>query len=429
LGGWDVRGLSRVNFKGNFYHNYSINMKHSLLLFFFTFFLAAGCGLGTVIKDSTTAITQALDGAISKLGAESANLQQIMDETLGSLPKDVQATIRSDISNTFQRGISAASSEVRCDIDFIRDRLRQSLQRLKAKILGNPIPDVTPQICNVVPAAIDMGLRPEQRNRLEFFGYDFDLSEVKVLLFNGTTQIDVTNLLSKTTHYHMVLNLGGNGVNLTSRSSRIVLRHKDSELSAIQVIQEVPDICETKIREHAPGMVSFIPPHTNGDKEFKGHGPAVTCSVVLTNHRSRVDATISMHARETEGDRTTASGSKTVTVYTPDPGFEVAEIIGPRSASFSYTDTNHALDRFGGSGPVSQFVFMGDGAGSDAGIHTRVDVSFNSLRFNLKENRDCVGSSTLRTLVLQNGLSPAKLSKIRAVSPKMLEIPSEQGDR
>ena len=400
-------------------------MKHLTLVLVLLFFSTVRCGLGEipgVIKDSTTLITGALDDAINKLGSESANIQQIMSETLASLPQDIQATIRSDISNTFQRGVSAASAEIRCDIDFVRDRLRQSLQRLKAKILGTPIPDAEPQICNVVPVAIDMGLLPAQRNRIEFFGYDFDITDVRTVLFNGAAEVDVTNFLSKTTHYHMVLNLGGNGVPLTAQSTKIVLRYKGVDLSTMQIIQDVPDICATTIRNVTPSMVSYIPPHTNGDKEFDGHGPNVLCTVSLVNRRSRVEAIITLHAKETKSDFTTASGMKTVTVFTPDPGYEVTQIIGANTATFSYTDTNHELDNFGGSGPVIKFRFMGDGSGADAGILTRVDVFFNSLRFNLKENRDCVDSNTLQALIRQNGLSAKKLTKIRAASPEMLKM-------
>lgn len=405
----------------------TIHMKHLFLILLMLSLGNNGCdwmrSLTTTIKDSTTVVAQALDEAINQLGAESANFQQILDETLGSLPHDVSSTIRADISNTFQRGISAASSEVRCDIDFVRDRLRQSLQRLKAKILGNPMPDAEPQICNVVPVAVDMDFNSEQRNRLEFFGYDFDLSDVKVFLFNGATQTDVTAFLSKTTHYHMVLNLGDNGVRLNAQSSKLVLRNKDVDLSTIQVIQEAPEVCENTNDEKPINTIGFMPKHVRGDYEFGGNGPKITCTVTLVNRRIKVDAVITMTARETSGDKTMASGFEVFTVYTPDPGYEVTEIIGPTSANFSYTDNNNALDLFGGSGPVSKFVFMGDGPGDDVERHTRVEVTFNNLRVTLKENRNCVDGNTIRALVQQNALSAAKLNRIKAISPKILKKP------
>lgn len=204
-------------------------MRTVFYIFLLIVFVVSSCNLNNPLKDPTTVISQALDRAVNELSAESANLQQVMKETLeplNNLTDETSAIIRGDISNAFQRGISAASGEMRCDFDFVRNRLRQSLERLKAEVLKHSIPDVELQICNVVPAAIEMALNPNQRNRLEFFGYDFDLTDVKALLLSGTTQTDVTQFLSKTTHYHMVLNLGNNGINLNSNSAKIVLRSK-----------------------------------------------------------------------------------------------------------------------------------------------------------------------------------------------------------
>lgn len=171
------------------------------------------------------------------------------------------------------------------------------------------------------------------------------------------------------------------------------------DISTIQVIQApiLPNICDTKIVEKAPGTFSFIPPHTGGDLEFGGNGPAINCTVKLVNRLSRVDAVITLNATETittdPKKKTVVFGHKMITVFTPDPGYAVKTIIGPTSATYSYTDNDIDLDEFSGTGPVSKFVFMGDGPGNDASLNTKVDVTFNNLRFELKENGNCVDAT------------------------------------
>src|SRR5690606_17636602 len=126
---------------------------------------------------------------------------------------------------------------------FIGVRVRQALIRLRARLLHQPIPPVEPALCAVVPGAIDMALEPNRRTKLEFFGYDFDTTPIKVTLHNTDGTVDVSDDLDRTTHYHMTLNLGANGVPLSSKSNRITLEWEGKVISSIAVIQPETPVC------------------------------------------------------------------------------------------------------------------------------------------------------------------------------------------
>jgi hypothetical protein len=375
--------------------------------------------------DLTEKVTSTLDNAIGTLNANSANFQEILQKLAADLPAEVQSTITNEVTNLLNRTVAAAGAEVRCDADFFRIRVQQALIRIKAKFLNQTVPPLEPQLCNVVPLAIDMGLPANRRNKLEFYGYDFDATAIQVILVNGTNEINVTDKLDQPTHYHMTLNLGSNGVPLGTNSTRLVLRWNNRDISSIGIIQKAPDICETSFFQFQPATISYMPPHTKGDREFKDHGPNMHASVSLINNGNNVVARVYLKAIETKSDWTTAEGSKNFVIYTADPGKRIEAIVTATSSSYSYIDDNHNMDEFPGTGPVRKFKFMGDGEGDDVGHHTRVEIDFTNIRVQLKETSDCVSSTTLRILEMQNAISPALMQKVKTIKTMKFVTPME----
>ena len=392
-----------------------------MLVCSFTLQRCTNCSGG--IDDITQKVLTTLDDAIGTLNAAQANWQEVLQKVITDLPKEVQSTVTNEVSNLLQRTIAAAGAEFRCNVDFFRVRVQQALQRIKAEFLKQSVPPVEPQLCNVVPLAIDMNLTADRRNKLEFYGYDFDKTAIEVMLVNGTTQINVSDKLDQPTHYHMVLNLGSNGVPITTASTRLILRWNNRDISSIAIIQKAPKICQTSYYTFQPARISYMPPKTRGDAEFDGHGPSVNASVTLLNYGSSVVAKVYMKAAETQSDWTTGEGTKYFTLYTADPGKHIESIVGSTYASYSYIDSNHDMDEFPGTGPVRKFSFMGDGSGDDVGYHTRVEVDFNNIRVELKETGDCVSSATLRTLELQNAISPELLKDMKSMKTMQFIAP------
>jgi len=404
-------------------------MKKSYVLMPFLFVLFAGCGLvkscETGVEDVTQEVIAALDRGITQLGVASADWQDVLNGVINDLPAEVQSTITNEVTNLLNRGIAASGAEVRCNVDFFRARMRQGLQRIKAEFLGSEVPPIEPQLCNVVPLAVDMSLSPNRRNKIEFYGYDFDMSDIEVIHVAGNTETDVSNKLDQPTHYHMTLNLGAAGVPLNTNSQRLILRWDDRNISTIAVIQPSPDICETKFDNHGPSNITVMPRHatmpgkSRGDREFDGNGPHMYCYVRLYNMGNRVEARIVVRARETKSDWTYGTRDQRFTIYSADPGYEIESIVTPTTANHSYTDNDHSVDVFNGSGPVQKFMFNGDGSGNDIGSNTKVTIQFNALRVQLKETGDCVSSATLRSLELSNKISPELKTKIESMRPSM----------
>ncbi|PTQ76964.1 hypothetical protein C8R26_11112 [Nitrosomonas oligotropha] len=404
---------------------------HKLFLWSMIFvpLLISGCSIGDKIDKLTDKVSDVagdtvatLDNAIDALDRNSASWQAVLQDTTAKLTSDAQSTVRNEVSDVLNRSVAATGDELRCNVDFIGTRVRQALVRIRARLMHQAIPPVEPALCHVVPAAVDMALDPSRRNKLEFFGYDFDTTPIKVTLHDTSRTLDVSPELDRLTHYHMTLNLGANGVPLSKTSDRLTLEWQNHSISSIAVIQPATPVCREKTETYARDTyLSFTPPHTRGDKEFGGHGPEVWAKATWSIQGTRVNLRLWMKAQETRSDWTTAEGERNDTYYTPPPGWRIDSIVSTLESSAHYIDTDHNDDRQGGgpNGPVKEFKFRGDRDGDDAGSYTGVDVTFNPLVVKLVEVANCAPASAVKSLQVKDQLAP---STIKRLQPMMLKL-------
>ncbi|MER2514572.1 MAG: hypothetical protein ABTQ25_19550 [Nitrosomonas ureae] len=403
--------------------------RRFLWLMAFIPILIAGCSIGDKIDRLTDEVSDVagdtvatLDNAIDALDRNSASWQSVLQDTTTKLTDEAQSTVRNEVSDLLNRSVAATGNELRCNVDFIGARVRQALARIRARLLHQEIPPVEPALCHVVPAAVDMALDSNRRNKLEFFGYDFDTTPIKVTLHNKSGVLDVSSKLDRLTHYHMTLNLGANGVPVSSASDRLTLEWQSRPISSIAVIQPATPVCEEKPETYERNTyLSFTPPHTRGDKEFSGHGPEVWANARWSNEGTHVNFRLWMKAQETRSDWTTAEGERTEIYYTPPPGWRIDSIANSLESTAHYIDTDHNDDRQGGgpNGPVKEFKFRGDRSGDDAGSYTGVDVTFNPLVMKLVKVADCAPASAIKSLQIKDLIAP---STIKRLQPMMLRL-------
>jgi hypothetical protein len=395
-----------------------------------------GCGIGSIGNASTNSTAQAVEqvnNAINALANANADWETIVKNLENNLPATIDQTIKTEISQTLQRAESTAGTEFKCGADFVADRVREHLLRVKAELLQQTPPPIEPTFCNVVPLAVDMNLSPDRRNVIEFYGYDMDTTNVQVLVQNSTGVSDLTSRLARPTHYHLTLDLGGTPNPLSANSQKLILKWNNTEISSISIIQPTTPVCQSEVfKVPQPATVSWNPPHIAGDTEFNGHGPSVTARVTLSIHGSgagnSVIASVYMDARETQSDWTEAAGTTVRTLYTAPPDKKIEKIIGPLVSSYHYIDSNTTDDGpFGGASgePVSQWLFKGDGPNSnDAGSYTGVTVSFNPLSVVQTETANCVSPTSLLPLQGTKFLSPATnlrfQPELKKIDPRLI---------
>jgi hypothetical protein len=369
-----------------------------------------------------------LDEGINSLTNESADWRAVLQELVAKLTEETQATIRNEITNLIQRSVAAVGVEVRCNADFIATRVLQALVKIRAKLLGEAVPESQPVFCTPVPTIVERSQIPKAHNHIEFYGYDFDSpTPVQVLLENKAGgSIDVSTALDRPTHYLMTLNLGANGVQIPPGQRRFVIRWKDKELSSIGILDGIPPICNLTTKKVQLGNAEFYPPHTRGDTDFDGNGPRIWVGVRWRLRESRrVDVEISMTAKETQSDYTSVSGLKLLEgVYVAGPNEVIEQIVGKQRSSLTppFVDTDHETDDLpqGSSGPALRYSIVGDTDGNEAGSKTKVIVIFNPLEVAIyKQLSNCTSPTILNEALKRGDLSPTTQLRLRQALRKV----------
>lgn len=374
--------------------------------------LGTACNLGNILNppvNTANDAVAAVQDAIDKISAQSSSWQSVLQSTLQKLTSDAQSSVRVELQTLLDNSIAAVQVGVMCTTDFVGRRVVSALEAIKAELLGKTPPTPSPFVCSSAPLAVEFAAW--QQNRVPIVtltGFDLKVPlQVKLVQTTGTTV--VPNVLAEVSPYQATINLGSTGLHLTTLSQRIVVAttaQPPVELSAINVIQPQPNICQEKdLPPATPGVISFTPMnHTRGDSEFDGHGPHITAHLVLTPVGSSMNYTFSMTAAETVSDFTTVTGSTSGTLSLSPPvpsGLRILRVNGPTVSDADYIDHDLLDDHIPPSngGPVSEFVFVGDTSGNDVGITRLKSATFHSISLHVVETTNCVTATEAKTLL------------------------------
>lgn len=353
-------------------------VQGKLYLFLFIFVAPlVGCGFfSEVEKTVIRPVVAILDEAIETLENGSLGWQSVLQNTIDELTANGHTLVRNDVSNLLTRAIQDVGVEVRCTTDFLRDRVKEDLIRLRARFTGETL-TLKPVFCVPNPPSVDYAfVESGNLTSITIDGYNLDATQIKVFLVDRQNQrLDVSTKLASPTQYVITLNLGSNGVPLSPQSDRI-----EFELpSGLQTV----NINQPRAVEQVETIQPFItealcPTKIGGDREFDGNGPNVTASAVLFTSADQKElwAHIELHVKETKSDWSEAQGGWDLPVW---PGKLNAKITGFTPAGPStteYRDRNHQLDipSIGGSALVQRFEILGDTGGDDIGNCTLDDV-------------------------------------------------------
>jgi len=352
-----------------------------------------GCDVtGGSINSATQQAVQVLSTAIDQLSLQSADWQAILQDAQAKLTEATQMTIRNEISTVLQRAEQAATSNILCVIDFLRVRVREDLIRIRQALLNQPIDPVTPVVCSVVPDAVHISADssiPTTYTQLTIAGYNFDATPgLEMWFMNGTQNTNETAHIHTTSHYEMVIDIGGSGIPVSAGGQKLQLRWKNQTLSDIPIIQDVQQ-CQTKVVPVQFAPITVTPHHTQGDTNFGG-SPKIWADLYPSYSPFRANAIIDVDIVELGGDKTAASASETVPVYTPPAEWQIKSISNDETSSVASTHSSNASgDSINpGTGWVVSFRFShldGDNAANEA----RVDISFREVQVTLQQVAGC----------------------------------------
>lgn len=369
-----------------------------------------GCSFSSLLRDTNVEIRDAInsfDQAIATLAQQSADWQVVVQDLQESITEDVQSTIRVELTNLSRTVVLGAGAEFRCDADFMAVKLVNELRDIRndlAQTLNDaganppipllPVDPPRPVVCSAVPRAVDMSLEEKRRTVLDVYGFDLLSLPITAQVldrFGGLS--NVTSSLGIISDYQMVLDLTEGGAALEEDDRQVVFSWNGDVQSVVPILNPAGGgglECSTRGRLVTPGSHTFTPPHTQGDQDFKGHGPCVHLTVSpRTDMLGRnLIADVSMSAFECDddfskprSDHTTAAGTTSITLLSLPEGERIVGFSPSGGVVRQYIDDDHQDDlfTFGGNAIVEQARFVGDTDGNEAGTRTEVELDFRNL--------------------------------------------------
>ncbi len=355
-----------------------------------SFFITSCNLLGSVTPRLTDAVT-ILDDAIDTLDSNSKQWQQVLRDTQRELVEAGQSTLSNEVSNLLSKSLSDVGIEAKCYTDFMRDRVKDDLKRIRANLTNESI-TLKPVFCKPTPSSINFDLVEQGRvNSIEIAGYNLDSANIQVFLDNGQRKYDFTTALAVPSRYLMTLNVGANGVRLTDKSNKIIFKQGQRIISTVNVIQPIKR--EKEIVYQIPTLKRICPRHIRGDRDFAGHGPNVTASAkIIVKNQRELFLQVYLNAKETQKDWTEAkliNYRRPLNVNLPSQARIIS--VSPNFSSTSYRDINHQLDSpsISGGSLVNKFEINGDTKGNDVGNckldDVYMNIYFNKVRIKYKD--------------------------------------------
>lgn len=252
-------------------------MLRSNILFHSCCFVVCAVVLSSCFSKPVDKAIAALEDAINSIDRNSAAWQTTVTNLEHDLIAQGQSTLANEVQSVANRGIATGGVELRCNIDFVGQRVNQGLRRVLAKLKGESMPPPTPAYCTVDPAEIQVDLINQRRlTSLYYYGYDMfdqDASDTPMKIFlrnRDGREEDITSAIALPTHYLMTIRLADDRVHFTDQTDKLIVRAGQATLSTINVVQPQA--------QPAPIMVSNLQVtfHTNDENKDHDTGVAVT---------------------------------------------------------------------------------------------------------------------------------------------------------
>jgi hypothetical protein len=353
-------------------------------------------------------INATLDQAMGDLNANAANYEQIMREAIDKINSQ---TIKAQLQDALNGAIVTAGIEYKCSLSFTADYLIKRIRDIKSTLNNVTPPIENPVVCTLLPDYIDMNLPVNVRNKTEITGYFLNqyFNGYKLYHYykNGSKN-NVTQFINAISDFKLFINLGSNGVVLTTESDKLVLEWNGNIITTISIVQKTIEPCQLRDNtlQNLPAM-TITPVHetvgcnngAKGDREFNGNGPCTTgwVNIFTANDGTEIWAEGKVEMWECpddynlcRSDYTSGVGYAKIKLTNVEAGWRVIQINDATHDWFQNIDRIcDQSESVAGSGPVSSYLIFGDYNGDDIGS-SHVVVYFKNIKVTLEKIGDCI---------------------------------------
>jgi hypothetical protein len=336
----------------------------------------------------------ALNDGINTLQNQSNDWKPVLKELETKVDKRVQDVLTYNIPYITNLASQRALSSVLCVKESVKDEVLYYLQVVRAELVTGILPSLpSTKICATSQVTLDLNSPRNIRNQMVYTGYYIHTKDsIRAFLVNDKelleipkTKIgfpDISTITVSLTDY-----TDGSLTNYT----HLQLRYNKEVISAIGIDKKLPDPPVIETAKTQQREIIWIPPHTNGNKDFDGDGPRMVSHLYLKHDGTRVFAQVYLYAQQTTSDWTTAAGtSQWIEIYTVKEGYRINKLLEAtdylnllRNNNIDYVDAS--IEDYIVETVVGRAIVVGDAEGIDAGIKTKINLNLKSFNVEIQK--------------------------------------------
>ncbi len=369
-----------------------------LTIFLFFCFIPVSCDITDTLKTEVTVVREqavvSLNDAINTLQNQSTDWKPVLKDLEAKIDKRVQDVLTYNIPYITNLASQRALSSVLCVKESVKDEVLYYLQVVRAELVTGILPPL-PQtkICATSQVTLDLNSPRNIRNQIFYTGYYMHTKDsIKAFLVNDSARLEIPkNKIGFPDISTITLSLTDYSDAVLTNFTHLQLMYNKEVISSIGIDKKLPEPPVIETTTTWQREIIWIPPHTNGDKDFDGSGPRMVSHLYLKHDGTKVYAQIYLYAQETKSNWTTAVGSSQwIEIYSVKDGYRINKIKEAtdylnilRANNIDYVDSS--IEDYIMETVVGRAILVGDTTGDDAGTRTKINLNLKSFNIEIQK--------------------------------------------
>ena len=276
-------------------------------------------------------------------------INDVLENLNESLPKEIHKTLSFDVPFIIDVVAAELASVGLCFTDAAASKALYLLELMKSEIItGEEVPLPDPFICITSVPAINLNQDKNQREILEFTGYNlFQEREFTAALFNAAGD-SIPVPVNRPTSYRIAVNISDFEDNILEKFKYLSLYYEENPISSLFVVRknQEPPVSKTIVPRPVPGPMGVYPLSNYQDKYF-GADCRVYAKITFGYNSKKAWVDLYMTVEElTEDGKTYAKGFADRNVYYTAPqGWHIKKMTGQKMTDYHiYKDITNEDD-------------------------------------------------------------------------------------
>lgn len=316
----------------------------------FMLFSTTHCGLGDKLDEGVDQFRLFREQSIFEINSASqqissgiGSINSTLENLNRNLPAEIHKTLSFDVPFIIDAVAGEGISAGLCFVDAAASKALYLLEMMKSEIItGEPVPLPFPFICHTSVSAINLNQDRNQRDILEFTGYNLFLDRhFTAALFNDAGD-SIPIPIGRPTSYRVAANVSNIDDNTLDNFKNLSLFYEGEPISSLFVVKkhETPPVTQFVSPRPVPGMIAAYPLTNNENNKFDAEC-RVSASISFGNNHKRawVDMTLIIEEITDHGKTFAVGRSDRNYYYTAPPGWHIKKMDGQRVYDYhSYKD-------------------------------------------------------------------------------------------